>query len=68
MLLFIAVSQFGVGQFGVGQLGHYCTVGQLTQLSIKVASVNHHSTARAFVPGKPFQPSLKFVGEARSLP
>jgi hypothetical protein len=24
--------------------------------------------ARAFVPGKPFQPSLMFAGEARSLP
>ncbi len=24
--------------------------------------------ARAFAPGKPFQPSLMFVGEARSLP
>jgi hypothetical protein len=24
--------------------------------------------ARVFVPGKPFQPSLMFVGEARSLP
>ncbi len=24
--------------------------------------------ARAFVPGKPFQPSLTFVGKARGLP
>ncbi len=27
-----------------------------------------HKKARAFVPGKPFQPSLMFVDKSRSLP
>jgi hypothetical protein len=35
---------------------------------IKLFTTVSDECARAFVPGKPFQPSLMFVGEARSLP
>jgi hypothetical protein len=32
------------------------------------ASYDFSYNARAFFPGKPFQPSLMFVGKAKSLP
>ncbi len=51
-----------------GEKNYNIATGAIVIKLFTAVSYKFLQKARAFAPGKPFQPSLMFVGKARSLP